>query len=158
MWYFSKFPNVLTKIDSRIIGIDRYRTDFSKGFFYSPKFFAQKYTCWFKNQRKKATLKAKFKVSKNQILLALKKVPILSFWIHRLCFCSDPYKISLITVALLWPDCAASHSSEHMDRQIVHCTAQSVDPFVQNVRGHSILLQMGEILRDVGPFSAFSPW
>ena len=30
-------------------GIDRYRTDFSQGFFYSPKFLVKKYTIWFKD-------------------------------------------------------------------------------------------------------------
>ena len=99
---------------SRNKGIDRYRTDFSQGFFYSPKFFVKKYTIWFKDPCKKAILKAKFKVLKNTVL---------NKRIDRLCTAQHNLSIRLF----------------------------------RYVRGHSILLQMGEILRDLGPFLAFEP-
>ena len=47
---------------------------------------------------------------------------------------------------------------EQTDRQIVHCTAQSVDLFVQICEGPLNPIQMGEILRDLGPLLAFEPF
>ena len=46
-------------------GIDRYRTDFSQGFFCITKLFVKNYTKLPKISVKKVILKARFKVTKN---------------------------------------------------------------------------------------------